>query len=296
MSDEFKIKDLITFLEAEEEKAMSVLGRDKNFKELGRKRARAFWQIRQLIELRYPEITPKTLDEAKNLIRQNFVQVVNSIPSQQQPEIDEMYVEKKAREFIEKLMPSDEYLFPSGTVKHHVSMMSKFITQIISDVKGKPKSVSKTRIEECEDYLDIKILMYELGIEITPRTKPVKQPKEQTEIDKDWLPTAENINALPDPLRKYIADLETNADPAGMIQENMSLRATIEQLEAKLQEVPVVKIKPSIVKPDEDEKFPYECCEKCDRLIKQFACKGVPNAIECLYLLSKMKIKKKGGD
>ena len=60
------------------------------------------------------------------------------------------------------------------------------------------------------------------------------------------------------------------------------------------QQVPVVKIKAPIVKPDEGEKFPYECCEKCDRLIKQFACKGVVNAIECLYLLSRMKIKKKG--
>ena len=61
-------------------------------------------------------------------------------------------------------------------------------------------------------------------------------------------------------------------------------------------QVPVVKIKAVPVKPDGNEKFPYECCEKCDRLIKQFACKGVPYAIECLYLLSKMKIKKKGGD
>ena len=127
-----------------------------------------------------------------------------------------------------------------------------------------------------------------------------------------WLPTAENINALPGPVRKYIHDLQTNADPAGMVQENIILKNLCNKLEAKLIQVPVVKIKESRIKPErmdhmdkgakfgksktgpEDEKFPYECCIKCDRLIEQFACKGVPNAIECLYLLSKMKIKKKG--
>ena len=35
----------------------------------------------------------------------------------------------------------------------------------------------------------------------------------------DWTPTPENINALPEPLRKYITDLETRADPAGEVRE-----------------------------------------------------------------------------
>ena len=39
-----------------------------------------------------------------------------------------------------------------------------------------------------------------------------------------WEPTAANINALPEPLRRYIHDLETNADPAGMVAENILLR------------------------------------------------------------------------
>ena len=47
-----------------------------------------------------------------------------------------------------------------------------------------------------------------------------------------WLPTAENINALPDPVRKYIHDLETNADPAGIIRENTIARDTVQSFEA----------------------------------------------------------------
>lgn len=47
-----------------------------------------------------------------------------------------------------------------------------------------------------------------------------------------WTPTAANINALPPPVRKYIHDLETLADPAGIVQENVLGRDTIKALEA----------------------------------------------------------------
>ena len=48
-----------------------------------------------------------------------------------------------------------------------------------------------------------------------------------------WWPTVENINALPESLRKYIHDLETVCDPAGMVQEIAILReykAALERL------------------------------------------------------------------
>ena len=51
-----------------------------------------------------------------------------------------------------------------------------------------------------------------------------------------WLPTPENINALPEPLRKYIADLETNADPAGTVRENTIGKDTLTGLEMMLEE------------------------------------------------------------
>lgn len=50
-----------------------------------------------------------------------------------------------------------------------------------------------------------------------------------------WTPTAENINLLPIPIRNYIADLETNADPPSMVRENVLLRDTIKALEKKLE-------------------------------------------------------------
>lgn len=43
-------------------------------------------------------------------------------------------------------------------------------------------------------------------------------------VDADWTPTAENIESLPDPLRRYIHDLHTRADPGGLMRENFTLR------------------------------------------------------------------------
>ena len=48
---------------------------------------------------------------------------------------------------------------------------------------------------------------------------------------REWKPTPESINNLPDPIRRYIHDLETNADPAGMVQENFNLRESLKGLE-----------------------------------------------------------------
>lgn len=44
------------------------------------------------------------------------------------------------------------------------------------------------------------------------------------EVPEDWTPTTDNINALPNALRRYIHDLQTNADPAGTLRENFRLR------------------------------------------------------------------------
>lgn len=41
---------------------------------------------------------------------------------------------------------------------------------------------------------------------------------------KTWKPTPENINALPEPVQRYIHDLETICDPAGMIAEIAALK------------------------------------------------------------------------
>src|SRR5262249_41462843 len=50
---------------------------------------------------------------------------------------------------------------------------------------------------------------------------------------KTWTPTAKNINSLPEPIRKYIHYLSTNADPAGTIAEAICQRENADAL-AKL--------------------------------------------------------------
>ena len=51
------------------------------------------------------------------------------------------------------------------------------------------------------------------------------------------MPDPEHIYALPQPLRSYIHDLSTNADPVGMVAENVLLRDMVTGLEARLREV-----------------------------------------------------------
>jgi len=52
-----------------------------------------------------------------------------------------------------------------------------------------------------------------------------------------WLPTAANVNALPEGIRRYVHDLETRCDPAGDVQ-TMALQAdTIRGLDAKVREL-----------------------------------------------------------
>ena len=56
-------------------------------------------------------------------------------------------------------------------------------------------------------------------------------------VRDDWSPTTEAINALPEPLRRYIHDLETQSDPAGMVAENILLKEQIKALVKKIKEM-----------------------------------------------------------
>jgi len=61
-----------------------------------------------------------------------------------------------------------------------------------------------------------------------------------------WTPTSGTINALPEPLRRYIHDLETLCDPAGDIQTIVCLRENVRALQATHDEV-VRKIQAELV-------------------------------------------------
>lgn len=55
-------------------------------------------------------------------------------------------------------------------------------------------------------------------------------------IDVNWLPTPENINMLPEPLRLYIHDLETRCDPTGDTSQLALQKDTIKGLEKTVEE------------------------------------------------------------
>lgn len=61
----------------------------------------------------------------------------------------------------------------------------------------------------------------------------IEAPKEPY---KDWLPTSENINALPEPVRKYIHDLQNNCDPSGLVQDVALLKETVAGMKLMLDE------------------------------------------------------------
>lgn len=66
---------------------------------------------------------------------------------------------------------------------------------------------------------------------------PVTDPyfaQQQMMIPSNWLPSSANINALPEPVRQYIASLETIADPTGIVRENTILRDAIAALELRV--------------------------------------------------------------
>jgi hypothetical protein len=63
-----------------------------------------------------------------------------------------------------------------------------------------------------------------------------KLRRETAVIPDDWTPTAESVNALPEPLRRYICDLETRCDPAGDVRTIASLREQRDSLVIKLRE------------------------------------------------------------
>lgn len=57
------------------------------------------------------------------------------------------------------------------------------------------------------------------------------------EIPDDWTPTAANVNALPEPLRRYIMQLETHRDPQLTLQLNYELQLQVQACEAMIEKL-----------------------------------------------------------
>ena len=57
-------------------------------------------------------------------------------------------------------------------------------------------------------------------------------------IPDDWLPTSENLNALPEPLRKYIHDLHTASDNATLVRQEALTRTEYKILRKMIEDAP----------------------------------------------------------
>ena len=110
---------------------------------------------------------------------------------------------------------------------------------------SKCKTLSKERLEYLlaimkKNSIEYSVVNNSYDIRLLPEIKQAcKQIKEmilQQGIDEDWLPTPDNINALPEPVRKFIHDLETNTDPAHIVRENILIKDTCKLLLEKLEE------------------------------------------------------------
>jgi len=90
-----------------------------------------------------------------------------------------------------------------------------------------------------ENKLDLRAFQYDFPQEeFNNKMEKLNKAEEQIvalikkpEVDEAWLPTAENINALPEPVRKYIHDIETNTDPAHIVRENILIKDTCKKTE-----------------------------------------------------------------
>lgn len=56
----------------------------------------------------------------------------------------------------------------------------------------------------------------------------------KVDIPKNWTPTSANINALPDPLRRYIHDLESRGGSSADVQTIAMLSVQVEELQKLL--------------------------------------------------------------
>ena len=76
--------------------------------------------------------------------------------------------------------------------------------------------------------MTVRILMVQLVEQI--------ERLQKNKVSEDWLPTPENINALPEPVKKFIYHIETNTDPAHIVRENILIKDTCKALVLKLEE------------------------------------------------------------
>jgi hypothetical protein len=103
----------------------------------------------------------------------------------------------------------------------------------VMDFKGMPLSTHLFTVSSVHpDYGTAHWMFLQMAYE-AQRLETIEQ---EVLKKSKWTPTPANVNALPEPIRKYIHDLETLCDPAGIVAENTLLKDRERQLLIKLQE------------------------------------------------------------
>lgn len=113
-------------------------------------------------------------------------------------------------------------------------LSSKDIKKIGDAVDAMPSGTMNGIFNASKKEIDPVGLAINAFSEAFKSSQPSPKPPTVT-ISREWLPTPKNINALPEPVRSYIADIETRSDPQYTMQENVFLKDQVRQLEHKLQ-------------------------------------------------------------
>ena len=89
-------------------------------------------------------------------------------------------------------------------------------------------SEAMSRVHQLESRDQVKCL--QCGKTFTDHPALVCSECVRPGVSPGWVPTPENVNALPEPLRRYVMHLETVCDPAGDLRELVIARDTIAAL------------------------------------------------------------------
>ncbi len=87
---------------------------------------------------------------------------------------------------------------------------------------------------------DVEVAASAQGLEFIKARLAIVYALLKYKIHYDWLPTPEAINTLPEPVRKFIHDIETNTNPTHTIRENILIKDTCKALVIKREEKPQV--------------------------------------------------------
>ena len=122
-----------------------------------------------------------------------------------------------------------------GMIAERDDVIAKLTEQIDRDALAR-HGADDEKMERI-DELSAKLERYEGARDKLMMDEPSNFSSVRAKLERfnSFTPTSKNINALPDSLRQYIADLEARCDPAGEVRELSIARDITRAMEAKLE-------------------------------------------------------------